>query len=293
MCLPFLPIWQGNAARRQLTIGVLVAIVAVRLTRCVADFLFAPESAAGALIPFDQAGARYFRDAAVRIAIVGAAFMITAYLIGIWSGDLYVRFALMIIAASVFVAYFAVAIWRGRHHAVRAFLSAGGRPGSALGHAPAGPILGRAHHCLCRRNVSCDRLAALAGASVSAVSFLGAVLVVVVGIPVADCLVGLLMSRRGRAAASGSEAPRPENRVFRRASRIVILVLAMLLVLQPARVRPRRQCSRQARRVDRHAWCSTSAWSCSSPTSFGNSPSPPSTESSWRKRPSMLTAQST
>ena len=51
--------------------------------------------------------------------------MITAYLIGIWSGDLYVRFALMIVAAGVFVAYFAVAIWRGRHHAVRAFLAAG------------------------------------------------------------------------------------------------------------------------------------------------------------------------
>jgi moderate conductance mechanosensitive channel len=63
------------------------------------------------------------------------------------------------------------------------------------------------------------------------VSFLEAVLVVVVGLPVVDCLIGLLMSRRGRATADGSEAPRPQNRVFRRAARIVILVLAALLVL--------------------------------------------------------------
>ena len=74
-------------------------------------------------------------------------------------------------------------------------------------------------------------IAALAGATVSAVSFLGAVLVVVVGIPVADCLIGLLMSRRRRAAALRIRSAAAENRVFRRASRIVILVLATLLVL--------------------------------------------------------------
>lgn len=227
----FLAIWQGNEARRLLTIGVLLAIVAVRLTRSVAAFLFAPESNGPRLIPLDNAGARYFHDASIRIAIVGAAFLITAYLIGIWSDDLYVRFALMIAAGGVFVAYFAVAIWRGRDHAVRAFLSTGaGGPQATwmmrlLGQSWA-PIIIVYVVAMYVATV----IAALAGISVNAVSFLGAVLVVVVGIPVVDCLVGLLMARRSQSAASGSEVPRLGNRVFRRASRIIILILSLLIV---------------------------------------------------------------
>ena len=211
-----------------------MAIVAVRLTRCVADFLFSPESAGPRLIPLDSAGARYFRDYCGSDRDRRRGLHVTAYLIGIWSGDLYVRFALMIVAASVFVGYFAVAIWRGRHHAVRAFLASGrGRSGSALGHAPAGPLLGRAHHRLCRRNVSCDRSSPpwRGQRSVRCPSW-GPSLSWSWEFRLPTVWSASLMSRRGRGrSVPASEAPRPENRVFRRAAVSSSLVLATLLVL--------------------------------------------------------------
>jgi moderate conductance mechanosensitive channel len=229
--LAFLAVWHGNEARRQLTAGILVAIVAVRLTRALADFLFAPEGAGPRLIPFDQPGARYFHDYSIRVAVVGAASMITAYLIGIWSGDPYVRFALMIVAGGVFVAYFAVAVWGGRHHVARAFALAS--EGGA--DAPWGMrLIARAWAPLVIVYVVAmyvaTVLAALAGIAVSALSFLMAVLVVVVGMPVADSLIGLFLSRREPAAPSATGTPRSANRVFRRAARIIILVVATLIV---------------------------------------------------------------
>ena len=179
--------------------------------------------------------------------------MVTAYLIGIWSGDLYVRFALMIVAASVFVGYFAVAIWRGRHHAVRAFLATGaGGPEAPWGMR----LLAQSWAALIIVYVVVMYLATdhrrLGGGS-------------------GQC--GVLpggRSRRGRGntdcrlsgrpphvpARPGRSAPDPRRRGRRTASsggpaESSSSCSRLLLVLHLLGCRPRRQCARQARRVDR------------------------------------------
>jgi small-conductance mechanosensitive channel len=124
-------------------------------------------------------------------------------------------------------------IWRGRHHAAAAFLSVGpdGRQPPIgmrmLARAWAGLI---AAYTVVLFAVTIA--AALAEAPVNALSFLGALLIVTIGLPVVDGLIGLVLSRHARAGAEAEATSfRQTPRVLRRAARIVVAVVAALIVL--------------------------------------------------------------
>ena len=72
-------------------------------------------------------------------------------------------------------------------------------------------------------------VAAMAEAQVNALSFVGALLFIVVGIPVVDSLIGLAMF--GRARATGETSSWHGWLVLRRVARLVVSVVAVLIVL--------------------------------------------------------------
>jgi small-conductance mechanosensitive channel len=229
----FLVLWQGNEARRQLAAGVLAGILAVRATRCFAEFLFAPASVGDRIIPVTQEGARYFHDGVIRISVVGAIALVAAYLLGIWSGDVHTRLLLMMVASTVFLIYSARIVWGGRQHASHAFLSTGdggeasGWPMRVLAYAWAPLVI--AYLVLF---YLAALIAALAGAPIGIARALAALIIVVVAVPVLDRFVGLaLHSRRSANLLDPTAAPGHQNLVLRRAARIIILLVAILAVL--------------------------------------------------------------
>jgi small-conductance mechanosensitive channel len=229
----FLALWQGNPERRQLAIALLAGILAVRLTQAFADFLFSPRADGPRIIPVSGEGARSLYDALVRIAVVGATALLAAYLIGLWSGERDVRLLFAGAAGAVFVAYFATSVWQKREHLPKARL-AHGEAGADDGWgsrllAKSWPVLIIAYAIVLYLAML---VAALAGASVNALSFLAALLLVVVGVPAANAIVEIILSRRSRSNAVDGDRPRLEARVSRRAARIVIAIVTLLILVR-------------------------------------------------------------
>jgi small-conductance mechanosensitive channel len=229
--LAFLAVWQGNEARRQLVAAVLAGILVVRLTRTCARALFGPESAGERVIPVTKAGAGHLCAVASRTAIVGVGLIIPAYLIGLWSGDPHVRMLLMAVASGVFSIYAGWQVWSARFFVADAFLSAGddGRPASwpmrALAYSWAPLVIAY----LAVVYLLATALA-LAGAPIGISRAIAALLGIMVGVPVVDRFIGLILSTR-RSLASPETGTGRQSLILRRAARILIVVGAVLVVL--------------------------------------------------------------
>jgi len=229
--LAFLAVWQGNEARRQLAAAILVGTLVVRLSRAVGRALFGPESAGERIIPVTRAGAQHLCLATSRIAIVGVCLILPAYLISLWSGDPHVLRLLMAVSSGLFSIYAGWQVWSARSFVADAFLSTGddGRPPSwpmrALAYSWAPLVIAY----LAVVYLLATALA-LTGAPIGISRALAALLGIMVGVPVVDRFIGLILSNR-RSLASPETGIGGQSLILRRAARILIVVGAVLIVL--------------------------------------------------------------
>jgi small-conductance mechanosensitive channel len=228
----FLAMWQGNAARRHLAAAVLIVILVVRGARCFGRALLAPENIGNRLIPLDGAGARYFQRGLERIALLGAVSIAAAKLFGVWSENTPLETLLLSVSAALTVGYSIFVVWGGRAHAAHAFLAPGedGEPAywpmRAVAYVWAPAVIVYLLAVLVIATFS-----RLAGTPIGIGRPVAALLFMIAVVPVLDRLVGFLLARRNSANALDPTAPKGhQNRVIRRAARILIVVLAVASV---------------------------------------------------------------
>lgn len=228
--LAFLTIWEGNEHGRELAAAILIGILVVRLTRAVAIALVCPDGVGERLIPVSQVGAKGVYQALYHTSLAGVILLAPAYLLGNWSGSYHVRILLMTSGGAAFVAYAAWQVWSVRYHIAEAMLSTrdSSRPASwamrGLSHIWAPLIIAYLAAVYIFGAAS-----ALAGVPIGITRAVSALLVVLIGLPVADRAAGLLFESRSRYNPDGLGGH--SRLVFRRATRIVLAIAAVLAVL--------------------------------------------------------------
>jgi len=228
----FLALWQGHGLRRIAVLEMLIAVVAVRVTWLLAQFLLSSRNGAARLLPFADAPARKLRRFAVLLAVIwgatnfcrtvmtgGGANAATADLVVIASGVL----SLVVVLWTVWQVRAAIAgliRGEGKHNAIIGWL------------ADLWPVLATAYFVAI---VVARIYDILTGEPVVAgVGFLSVLLVV--AMPILDMvLCRAVAAAAGAPANARSAVPgfvAAYEAVFRRAIHIVVVVVGLLLLAQ-------------------------------------------------------------
>jgi small-conductance mechanosensitive channel len=226
----FLALWQGHGLRRIAILELLIAVVAVRLTWLLAQFLLSSRVASERLLPFDDAPARTLRWFAVVLAALwGATNLCRAVLTG---GGASAATTDLVTGASAVLGLVVVlwTVWRVRA-AIAGLIRGDGAPNAVVGWlADLWPVIATV---FVTAIVAARIYDILSGTPVTQGAGVLSVLLVVT-VPIIDMVLCRVVAAAALASVSARSAMpgfvAAYEAVFRRAIHIVVVVVGLLLL---------------------------------------------------------------